>query len=113
MRLLKRKVGELNPEVEAKVRELPDSQLEALSEALLDFTSINNLVYWFDRHNDRGLISIILRQLQRKVGELEPEVEAQVRELEVAQLEELSEALLDFEQMGDLTDWLSNLAGES
>jgi BMFP domain-containing protein YqiC len=113
MRLLKRKVGELNPEIETKVRELSETQLEALSEALLDFTSINSLVYWFDRHNDRGLISIILRQLQRKVGELEPEVEAQVRELQVAQLEELSEALLDFEDIEDLTDWLRNLAGES
>jgi hypothetical protein len=109
MRLLKRKVGELNPEVETKVRELSESQLEALSEALLDFTSIDDLIYWFSRHQKRGLISIIWRQLQRKVGELEPEVERQVRGLEVAQLEELSEALLDFEQMGDLTDWLRNL----
>jgi len=90
---------------------LPDSQLEALSEALLDFTSIDDLIYWFDRHEKRGLISIILRQLHRKVGELEEEVEAQVRELEVAQLEELSEALLDFEEVGDLTDWLRNLEG--
>ncbi|MEW6497437.1 MAG: DUF4351 domain-containing protein [Cyanobacteriota bacterium] len=64
-----------------------------------------------DSHEERGLISIILRQLQRMVGELEPEVEAQVRELEVAQLEELSEALLDFEDVGDLTDWLRNLEG--
>jgi predicted transposase YdaD len=109
MRLLRRKIGELNPEVEAQVRELPDSQLEALSEALLDFTSIDDLIYWFDRHEKRGLISIILRQLHRKVGELDEEVEAQIRELEVAQLEELSEALLDFEDVGDLTDWLRNL----
>ncbi len=63
---------------------------------------------WFDRHRKRGLISIILRQLQCKVGELE-EVEAQVYSLEVAQSEELSEALLDFELMGDLTAWLRNL----
>lgn len=109
MRQLKRKVGELNPEVEAKVRELPDSQLEALSEALLDFTSINDLIYWFDRHEKRGLIAIILRQLKHQVGELDPEVKAQVRELEVAQLEELSEALLDFEDAENLTDWLRNL----
>jgi hypothetical protein len=40
------------------------------------------------------------------------ESEAQVRELEVAQLEELSEALLDFLHMGDLTDWLRNLQGK-
>jgi hypothetical protein len=63
---------------------------------------------WFD-HEKRGLITIIWRQLQCKVGELDPEVEAQVRGLEVAQLEELSEALLDFEDVEDLTDWLRNL----
>ena len=111
MRQLKRKVGELNPEVEAKVRELSKSQLEALSEALLEFTGIDNLIYWFDRHEKHGLISIIWRQLQRKVGELEPEVERQVRGLEVAQLEELSEALLDFENVDDLRVWLRNLEG--
>jgi len=61
-----------------------------------------------------GEVLIVMRLLKRKVGELEPEVEAQVRSLEVAQLEKLSEGLLDFEQMGDLTNWLRNLErGES
>ncbi len=58
-----------------------------------------------------GEVSIVMRQLRRKVGELNPEVEAQVRSLELAQLEELSEALLDFEDVEDLTDWLRNLEG--
>lgn len=39
--------------------------------------------------------------------------QAQVRELEVAHLEELSEALLDFEDVENLTDWLRNLERES
>jgi hypothetical protein len=52
-----------------------------------------------------------LRQLKRKVGELDPEVEAQVRGLEVVQLEELSEALLDFSDVEDLIVWLRNLEG--
>jgi predicted transposase YdaD len=60
-----------------------------------------------------GEVSIVMRQLKRKVGELNPEVEAKVRELEVAQLEELSEALLDFEDAENLTDWLRNLERES
>jgi hypothetical protein len=109
MRQLKRKVGELDSVVEAKVRDLPDSQLKALSEALLDFTNVNDLVYWLDSHDKRGLISIIWRQLKRKFGQLNPEVEAQVRGLEIAALEELSEALLDFEDVEDLTVWLRNL----
>ena len=85
------------------------SQLDVLSEALLDFATVEDLIHWLDSQGKRGLISIILRQLHRKVGVLEEEVEAKVRELEVAQLEELSEALLDFENVGDLTNWLRNL----
>jgi predicted transposase YdaD len=109
MRLLHRRLGELDAELEARIRDLLASQLDVLSEALLDFATVEDLIHWLDSQEKRGLISIILRQLHRKVGELEEEVEAQVRELEVAQLEELSEALLDFEHMGDLTDWLRNL----
>ncbi len=59
-----------------------------------------------------GEVSIVMRLLKRKVGELDPEVEAQVRNLPDSQLEELSEALLDFLHMRDLTDWLRNLEGE-
>ncbi len=56
-----------------------------------------------------GEVTIVMRLLKRKVGELDPEVEAQVRELEVAQLEALSEALLDFSNLEDLRDWLRNI----
>ena len=109
MRLLHRRLGEFDAELEARIRNLLASQLDVLSEALLDFASVEDLIYWLDSQGKRGLISIILRQLHYKVGELQEKVEVQVRELEVAQLEELSEALLDFEGVGELTDWLSNL----
>ncbi|WP_226883695.1 DUF4351 domain-containing protein [Allocoleopsis franciscana] len=65
-------------------------------------------MYWLDSQDKRGLISIIWRQLKRKFGQLNPEVEAQVRGLELASLEELSEALLDFENVEDLKVWLRN-----
>ncbi len=48
---------------------------------------------------------LIVRLLQRKVGELEPAVEAQIRGLDIDQLEDLGEALLDFEEAEDLTTW--------
>ncbi len=50
--------------------------------------------------------SLILRQLARRVGPLPASVEAQVQSLKLQQLEALSEALLDFAQLPDLTDWL-------
>jgi predicted transposase YdaD len=50
--------------------------------------------------------SLILRQLTRKLGTLPTSVEAQVQALTLPQLEALGEALLDFAEMSDLTDWL-------
>ncbi len=37
-------------------------------------------------------------------------MESQVKRLEIEELENLGEALLDFEQLEDLTTWLSNLS---
>ena len=56
-----------------------------------------------------GQVSTILRQLKRKFGQLSPEIEAQIQNLSSPQLEDLGEALLDFQQIDDLTSWLSNL----
>ncbi|AFZ19652.1 hypothetical protein Mic7113_3944 [Allocoleopsis franciscana PCC 7113] len=108
MRLLHRRLGELDAKLEARIGDLGVSQLDVLSEALLDFSTVEDLIYWLDSQDKRGLISIIWRQLKRKFGQLNPEVEAQVRGLELASLEELSEALLDFENVEDLKVWLRN-----
>ena len=51
-------------------------------------------------------LSLILRLLNRKVGELPQEVREQVEKLPLEQLENLGEALLDFNSMGDLQTWL-------
>ena len=56
--------------------------------------------------------TLVLRQLTRRVGELAPEMRAQIQQLRVAQLEELGEALLDFSSMQDLTDWLQGSSSE-
>jgi hypothetical protein len=50
--------------------------------------------------------SLILRQLNRRVGNISIDLEAQIKTLPLAQLEELGEALLDFSQMADLVAWL-------
>jgi hypothetical protein len=53
-----------------------------------------------------GERSLVLRQLIRKLCTLPASVEAQVQALDLPQLEALGEALLDFTQLSDLTDWL-------
>lgn len=45
-RQLTRKLGNLSPEVTAKVDALSFESLEALGEALLDFTSVEDLESW-------------------------------------------------------------------
>ena len=55
---------------------------------------------------EQGERKIIFRQLNRRVGELSQEVRSQIETLSLEQLENLGEALLDFNSMGDLQTWL-------
>jgi hypothetical protein len=49
MRLLPRRVGTLTPELEARVQQLSLTQLEDLSVALLDFSSVEDLTAWLEQ----------------------------------------------------------------
>ncbi len=49
---------------------------------------------------------LIFRLLQRRVGELSPELQERIKSLSLNQLETLGEALLDFTAMEDLLNWL-------
>ncbi|NEO03741.1 MAG: DUF4351 domain-containing protein [Moorea sp. SIO3I7] len=51
--------------------------------------------------------SIIIRQLTRRFGSVDDQLQQGIQKLSIAQLEELSEALLDFETVTDLTVWLA------
>jgi len=51
-------------------------------------------------------ISLVLRQLKRRLGGIEIEQEQRIRQLPLPELESLAEALLDFDQPTDLKDWL-------
>jgi hypothetical protein len=53
-----------------------------------------------------GQIEIIMRQLERKIGPLPTPEQERVVALESAQALALSEALLDFGSLADLTAWL-------
>lgn len=53
-----------------------------------------------------GEANLVLRQLARRFGEISPSLTARIRELFVEQLEELGEALFDFESLAALVGWL-------
>ncbi|MBE9199991.1 DUF4351 domain-containing protein [Nodularia sp. LEGE 06071] len=48
LKLLKRRVGELSPEIQQRIQTLSENQLETLGEALLDFTSMSDLLNWLE-----------------------------------------------------------------
>ena len=50
--------------------------------------------------------SIVLRLLTRKLGDIPKDLRGRIEELSLTQLENLGEALLDFEQIDDLVNWL-------
>ncbi len=68
---------------------------------------------WMERGIERGIErgerSLILRQLNHRVGVLDSATEDRVVNLSLAQLELLGEALLDFSGMADLQDWLRSI----
>ena len=57
--------------------------------------------------------SLVLRQLNCKLGEISQDIQARIEELSLTQLENLSEALLNFEQMDDLVNWLEATHADS
>ena len=49
---------------------------------------------------------LVLRQLKRKLGQITPELEIQIKALDIDKVESLGEALLDFSTVDDLKAWL-------
>ena len=55
----------------------------------------------------QGEAKVVLRQLKRRFGQLPPHITETIQKLAVEQLEDLGEALLDFESQADLINWLT------
>lgn len=55
----------------------------------------------------RSEVKLIMRLLQRRLGKIGAEIQNQIQDLSFTQLEDLGEALLDFQTEVDLINWLS------
>ncbi|MDF0556336.1 DUF4351 domain-containing protein [Kamptonema sp. UHCC 0994] len=53
-------------------------------------------------------LTLILRQLTRRIGAVDSQAQEKIRQLSLEHLESLAEALLDFTGTADLSDWLNN-----
>ena len=58
-----------------------------------------------------GQKDLIIRQLNRRLGEIDASLIERVRGLSIEQLSILGEALLDFSVVADLEAWLNQQAG--
>ena len=54
----------------------------------------------------KGEERLVLRQLNRRFGEIKLSLIEQIQSLSIEQLENLADALLDFSQVADLETWL-------
>jgi hypothetical protein len=51
-------------------------------------------------------VNLIIRQISRRFGDIDPMMVFQIRQLQIPQLEALGESLFDFTNLSDLDDWL-------
>lgn len=51
MRLVERRIGGINQDLQVKINKLSVEDLENLGLALLDFTNVNDLVIWLNNQN--------------------------------------------------------------
>lgn len=70
-------------------------------------------LYQIDREQavQKGEQRLVIRQLNRRIGEIDASLIERVRELPIEQLENLGEALLDFSTVADLEAWLNQQVG--
>ena len=52
MRQLSRRFGQISPELEQQIHRLSTDQLEALGEALLDFSDVTDLQSWLENYSE-------------------------------------------------------------
>jgi len=70
-------------------------------------------LYQRDREQaiQEGEQRLVIRQLNRRVGEIDVSLIERFQGLSIEQLENLGEALLDFSSLADLSAWLNQQQG--
>ena len=83
---------------EQELAKLTEDEQEATMECLTS---------WEKKGMQKGVESLLTRQLRRRLGELPTTAQAKIDQLSLDQMEDLGEALLDFTSQADLDRWLS------
>ncbi|WP_339381111.1 DUF4351 domain-containing protein [Brasilonema sp. UFV-L1] len=64
---------------------------------------------WMRKGEKQGELKLLMRQLNRRLGEISPQLIKRIENLSTPELENLGEALLDFSSVADLEAWFENL----
>jgi hypothetical protein len=67
---------------------------------------------WMEEGIERGIErekNLILRQINRKFGQIDLDLETKIRSLNIEIIEALAEAIFDLDTVEDLQNWLDNL----
>ncbi len=98
----------LNPQEESTFQSLISTMEVQEQEQIMEITTS-----WEQKGIAKGLqegqIVTILRQLNRKLGNLPEAIATRIKSLNPNQLDLLTEDLLEFETLDDLNQWLNNL----
>jgi Domain of unknown function (DUF4351) len=99
-------LGNLKVILEARVNIEPEEQelIMQLSPLYLEKIQAAELV-----GEERGETRMVMRQLNRRFGGVPSQLSTRITQLNVSQLEDLGEALLDFTNLEDLEQWLSQI----
>ncbi|UJB73332.1 Rpn family recombination-promoting nuclease/putative transposase (plasmid) [Acaryochloris sp. 'Moss Beach'] len=74
-------------------------------ESMLGLSELKQTKVYQEAYQE-GEQSLVLRLLNRRIGDIAPELQSQIQSLSLDQLEALGEALLDFTEPADLVNWL-------
>lgn len=91
--------------LQTEISTIEPSAREVVMEIVTSWTQ-QGIEQGLQQGRQREALSLILRQLNRRLSGIAPDLEAKIRDLSVERLEELGEALLDFSNVDDLVNWL-------
>jgi hypothetical protein len=97
----------LNPVEEIQFQEEISTFSQPVQEGVMQITTS-----WMRQGIEQGIErekTLILRQLKRKLGEINPSLETKIMQLSIDDVEVLGEALFDFSTVEDLINWLNTL----
>ncbi|GCA93580.1 DUF4351 domain-containing protein [Microcystis aeruginosa 11-30S32] len=97
----------LNPVEEIQFQQEISTFSQPVQEGVMQITTS-----WMRQGIEQGIErekTLILRQLKRKLGEINPSLETKIMELSIDDVEVLGEALFDFSTVEDLINCLNTL----